>query len=237
LKIAPSSLSRIYEILIDNHGPQGWWPIIDQKSLKSVYHLNAPRSDSDRFEITIGAILTQNIAWKNVEKALANLKRASLLRPTGILEISDDKLAQLIRSTGYYNQKVKKIRSFMEWFASYSNSFKRIALLGPALRDDLLNVKGIGPETADSIMLYALGIKTFVVDAYTRRILSRLGIISGNECYSSIQRLFHEEFSGDIREYNDYHALIVTHAKEFCAKKPLCNNCCLSESCRSRGLF
>jgi endonuclease III related protein len=228
-------IRSVYKRLIAFHGPQGWWPIVNPSTLRSEYHLKAPRNDLDFFEISIGAILTQNIAWKNVDTALAALKNRSILDPHSMQRVRIKTLAEIIRPTGYFNQKAKKIKNFMALYRQYKYDFRELRGTEPSLlRKELLSVNGIGPETADSILLYALNIKTFVVDAYTRRIFTRYGILSGKENYHQIQELFHEQFKGTLREYNEYHALIVAHGKDICKKKPLCDKCCLSGQCEKR---
>lgn len=210
----PLSLNRVYRILYREYGPQRWWP------------------GDTPFEIAIGAILTQNVSWNNVETAIAALKTNRLLAPKALHAMAPAETAPFIRSTGYFNQKAKKIGNFLEWFARYRFSFRRLGAMDlPLLRGELLSVNGIGPETADSILLYALGKKIFVVDAYTRRIFERLGILAGGETYARAQGIFHEKFRGDLREYNEYHALIVRHGKGICRKKPLCGECCLGSYC------
>lgn len=209
-----TSVSAIYRALFARYGPQHWWP-----------------GETD-FEIAIGAILTQNVSWTNVEKAIARLKEEKLLRPRALHRTPDLTIAPLIRPTGYYNQKAKKIRNFLDWFARYGYSFARLrALDTDRLRDELLTVNGIGPETADSILLYALEKKVFVVDAYTLRIFGRIGILRGDEAYDEVQRLFHRRLRGGVCEYNEYHALIVHHGKFVCKKAPLCEECCIARRC------
>ncbi|MGV7930550.1 MAG: endonuclease III domain-containing protein [Spirochaetota bacterium] len=209
-----TSVSAIYRALFARYGPQHWWP-----------------GETD-FEIAIGAILTQNVSWTNVEKAIRRLKDEKLLSPRALHGASGETLAPLIRPTGYYNQKAKKLHNFLDWFARYGYSFARLRALDTAvLRGELLAVNGIGPETADSILLYALGKKVFVVDAYTLRIFGRIGILGGGEGYDEVQRLFHRRFRAGIDEYNEYHALIVNHGKYVCRKTPLCGECCLIRRC------
>lgn len=210
-----ASLNKIFDIFFKSYGRQYWWP------------------GETQFEISIGAILTQNVSWKNVETAIEILKKNKLLSPKRMHGMDAREIAPLIRSTGYFNQKAKKIKNFLEWFAKYNFSFKKLEKRDLAgLRDELLGVNGIGPETADSILLYALSKKIFVVDAYTKRIFTRTGILSGAENYIETQRLFHLNFKGGLREYNEYHALIVKHGKDVCRKNPLCGICVISGHCR-----
>lgn len=186
----------------------------------------------DVFEICVGAILTQNVAWKNAEKALCNLKRARMLDPGLIRGAKLTALGEMIRSAGYYNQKAKKLKHFTAWYRRYGYSHLAIAALGrDRLRSELLAVSGIGPETADSILLYALGMKTFVVDAYTKRMFTRLGLIRLGESYEGVRAMVHDLFPGSAPIYNEFHALIVAHGKDYCAKRPTCATCCLQVGC------
>jgi endonuclease-3 related protein len=227
-------LRSVYKKLLAFHGPQGWWPIINPSTSQSEYHLSAPRNESDFFEIAIGAILTQNIAWNNVNRALISLKARGLLDPQQLRRTGTARLARIIRPTGYYNQKAKKIKNFINWYGCHGYRCRDLSRMDPdGLRKELLNVNGIGPETADSILLYAFNIKIFVVDAYTRRIFTRLGLLAGDPEYQEIQDLFHRQFKGSVREYNEYHALIVAHGKNVCKKKPLCGACCLQDLCQA----
>lgn len=226
------TLNRIYSILLKKYGLQGWWPLISLKRRGSVYSGRPPKNDNELFEICVGAILTQNIAWKNVETALARLKENSLIDPLKMLEFPDNDLASLIKSTGYYNQKVIKLKNFIRWYRDRGYTLKKMLKTEPlALRRDLLNIKGVGPETADSILLYGLRIKIFVVDAYTKRIFSRLGLITPSDTYADIQNLFMKKFKGDTAAYNEFHALIVSHGKDICKSKPRCAECCLEKIC------
>jgi endonuclease III related protein len=231
MKIIPLVYRRLYRF----HGPQGWWPIVNPRTLGSEYHLNAPRHSSDFFEIVIGAILTQNIAWKNVDRAIYELKRHEALDPLSLRKMRIGKLGMLIRPTGYYNQKAKKIKNFLAWYGSYDYDCRTLRHADTeTLRGELLSINGIGPETADSILLYALNKRIFVVDAYTHRIFSRIGLLKGKSGYHDVQELFHGQFRGSVDEYKDYHALIVAHGKDFCRKKPRCEACCLSDICEKR---
>jgi endonuclease III related protein len=228
-------IRTVYKRLFAFHGPQGWWPIINESTLGSEYHLGAPRNGIDFFEISIGAILTQNIAWKNVDTALAALKSLGVLDPLSLRKLKPPSLAKIIRPTGYYNQKAKKIRNFLDFYKRFDYDHRALGRCDMHdLRTELLSVNGIGPETADSILLYALKMKIFVVDAYTRRIFARLGVLTGSESYHEIQDLFHRSFKGSVPEYNEYHALIVAHGKDYCKKKPLCDTCCLASLCEKK---
>ena len=225
-------LDEVYKILLRHYGPQGWWPIINLKESKARYNLKTPRNNKDILEISLGAILTQSISFFNVEKALLNLKRKNLLSAKKIYEIKTSILAELIKPSGYYNQKAEKIKNFIDWFKTYNFSWDTIIKKSLSeLRSELLEIKGIGPETADSILLYGLNKKIFVIDAYTKRIFTRLKIITENNSYEEIQQYFHANFKGSYQSYNEYHALIVEHAKTFCQKKPKCSLCFLSNKC------
>lgn len=229
-------INGIYRILRKSYGKQGWWPIVNPVSGKSEYGISAPRDEYDIFEIAIGAILTQNVAWINVEKALLALKKKRLLEPSKLYKAGHDDIASCIVSSGYYNQKTKKIKNFLSWFREYGFSFEKLMeMKTDKLRGELLGVNGIGPETADSILLYGLRRKIFVVDAYTKRIYSRLGFIDINDSYEEVRNMFQKSTSGGIGRYNEYHALIVVHGKDICKNKPLCGTCCLNTICPSRS--
>jgi endonuclease-3 related protein len=196
---------EIYEALLKRFGPQEWWPM-------------SGRFSPPEWEVEVGAILTQNAAWKNVEKALDNLIREGITRKKDILRVHEKKLAELIIPSGYYNQKARKLRIL----AGFS---------GKPTRESLLSLWGIGPETADSILLYAYGVPEFVVDAYTRRIFTRLGILSGKETYSEVKEVFESRIPADVELYKEFHALIVRLAKENCRTKPECGGCPLEGRC------
>lgn len=203
------SLPGIYDKLYGRFGPQYWWP------------------GNSAFEIIVGAILTQNTAWTNVEKAIYNLKKHRLLSPKKLSRTRPSKIADLIRPSGYYNIKTRRLLNFINYLnAEYGGNLKRMfKLKTPILRKELLEISGIGPETADSILLYAANRPIFVIDAYTRRIFSRHQIIEEDSSYGRIQQLFMSKLSRSVRIYNEYHALIVRTGKEFCRRKPKCGNC------------
>jgi len=231
-------LNTIYKLLFKAYGKQGWWPIADSASGKSKYGVNAPRDEADIFEIVIGAILTQNVAWVNVEKALLSLKKKRMLEPARLYKAKHDAIAQCIISSGYYNQKTKKIKNFLLWFRDYGFSFELLKnMKTDSIRRELLDINGIGPETADSILLYGLRRKIFVIDAYTKRIYSRLGLVKINDSYEEIRTAFEKGFSGGVSKYKEYHALIVVHGKDICKNKPLCGSCCLNGICPSYSRF
>jgi endonuclease-3 related protein len=180
----------------------------------------------------VGAILTQNTAWTNVEKAIANF--GSKLNPAFIAAASHEELAQIIRPSGYYNQKAIKLKALVEWFAGYNYDIAQASAGdGQSLREELLAIKGIGPETADSILLYALNKPFFVVDAYTRRILYRLGY-DAPDTYEGLQQQITASLQIDVYLFNEFHGLIVEHAKRYCQKRPTCAGCPLGVRCQQR---
>jgi endonuclease-3 related protein len=219
------ALLDIYHRLYAAYGPQGWWP------------------GGSPFEVVVGAILTQAAAWTNVEKAIDSLKAAGVLSPRGILETPVDELARLIYPAGYYNAKARKLRAFVEMlFERHGGDLDRLFTLPlPELRRELLATHGIGPETADAVILYAANRPCFVIDAYTRRVFGRLGLApppqadppqaGARDDYGSWQRLFEEALPPDVALFNEYHALIDRHAKALCRKEPLCPQCFLREVC------
>lgn len=190
-------------------GPRRWWP------------------GDTAFEVMVGAVLTQNTNWKNVEKAIANLKKAGVLDPHKLLKISPERLASLIQPAGYFRVKTKRLRNFLKYFCeNYGGDAKRMAKFPAAhVRHELLAVNGVGPETADSILLYALNKPVFVIDAYTKRILMRHGACAEDDGYAELQEFFMDRLSPDAALYNEYHALIVETGKDYCRKKPRCDEC------------
>ena len=211
-------LMAVYQRLHAAYGPQDWWP-----------------GDSV-FEIMVGAVLTQNTAWTNVEKAIANLKAAKALSPATIAAASHRRLAAWLKPSGYFNIKAQRLRAFCEWLIRQGGA-KRIARLPTEiLRAELLLVHGIGPETADDILLYAFNRPVFVIDTYTRRLFQRLGLIQGDEGYETLRKLFETSLTTDALLFNEYHALIVAHAKNVCRPRPRCGACKLGSLCPSREL-
>ena len=202
-------INGFYDALYKRYGPQGWWPA------------------ETELECVLGAILTQNTAWKNVEKALGNLKEKNLISIEKLALIPTSSLANLIRSSGYFNQKAVKIKNFINFIVeNYDGSLEKMFEEdGQKLRDKLLKIKGIGPETADSILLYAARKPVFVVDAYTYRILLRHGLIPEETNYGEMQELFMDLLPEDVKLFNEYHALLVRLGKELCKKSPLCEGC------------
>ena len=216
------SFNEIFKKLLDTYSYQGWWPITDYTGTNPTktgstqgYHpkdYSFPRNSLEQFEIVIGAILTQNTSWPQVEKSIINLKELINLSPYEILELGEEDFKKAIKPSGYFNQKYNYLRNVSEFYISLEDRTPE--------RNDLLSVKGIGPETADSILLYAYGQKEFVVDAYTRRIFSYLGLINEKDSYNKIKKMFEDDFDGDVNDYQEYHALIVEHAKNHYLKKP-----------------
>ena len=181
----------------------------------------------------VGAVLTQNTAWTNVERAIANLKEAGVLSPQAVVEAHPRRLAGWLKPSGYFNVKARRLRAMCRWLIGRGGIRKIARLPTQDLRKALLAVHGIGPETADDILLYAFHRPVFVIDAYTRRIFQRLGVIDGNEDYETLRRVFETTLDSDAQLFNEYHALIVVHGKDICRKRPLCENCCLAERCPS----
>ncbi|MBW2980878.1 endonuclease [Candidatus Woesearchaeota archaeon] len=216
-----NKIHQIYSLLYKSFGKQGWWPTTLENELHPKHHGKAPKNDKERFEIIIGAILTQNTNWKNVEKAIFNLNKNQLLDINKIKKINKKRLASLIKPSGYFNQKAERLKIIADFYSKNKN---------PS-RGELLDVKGIGPETADSILLYALGKTSFVVDAYTKRIFSRLGLCNGNCSYDELQQMFHKNLPKEQKLFNQYHALLVELGKNYCKTKPICKDCPLKRLC------
>jgi endonuclease-3 related protein len=211
---------------MDSYGPQGWWPVMSHKGKNPAmtgnfrgYHpgdYTYPKNSDQKFEICIGAILTQNTAWKNVEKALLNLKSAKVLSAKKMKDLNPDSLKELIRPAGYFNQKAGYLKNFTGFYLSLKGKIPS--------RNEILSCKGIGDETADSMLLYAYSQPEFVVDVYTKRIYSNLGFISKSEKYMVVKKMFESAVKKDIVTYQEYHALIVEHAKRYYSKKPYGSN-------------
>lgn len=204
-------LQQLYDQLWQAFGPQGWWP------------------GETPFEVAVGAILTQNTNWNNVAKAIAALKDLDLLSPQALHDLPEAELALLIRPAGYYNLKARRVKNFLALLQErYQGSMEVMAEDDlEVLQRRLLSVKGIGPETADSILLYALNKPTFVVDAYTFRILSRHGLAPDTYTYEELRRLFMDRLAADLGLYQEYHALLVRLGKELCRPQPRCDSCFL----------
>ncbi len=182
----------------------------------------------------VGAILTQSAAWSNAEKAITNLKAAGALSPQAIRRLPVSELARIIYPCGYYNAKAVKLKALADWLGNhYSDDIGSLSAVDiNNLRQQLLSIHGIGPETADSILLYAAGKPAFVIDAYTRRITSRIGLAPEDNSYNDYQRLFTDNLTADAGLFNEYHALLVKLAKDTCRKTPFCQQCCLNDICR-----
>jgi len=204
-----NKIQQIYNKLYKKFNSQGWWPVISKDN------------KNHQFEISIGAILTQNTSWSNVEKVIKKLDNKKLINKDSIKRLDTEELALLIRSSGYYNQKAKKIKAFINFLDS-NQEISRI---------NLLNVYGLGPETVDSILLYSYNKPYFVIDAYTKRIFSRLKICSKEISYDDIQNIFVSNLEKNAEIYKEYHALIVNLGKNYCKTKPLCESCCLNKIC------
>jgi len=214
-------LNKIYKLLLNQYGKQNWWPTTLEKDIHPTYH-GKKLDDSMRFEIVVGAILTQNTSWKNVEKAIIELNKNKILTINGILKNKVQKLEKTIKSAGYYRQKAERLKIIAKFFKE--NPFSKLKKLQTEkLREILLNIKGIGPETADSILLYAFEKPVFVIDAYTKRMCHYLGICSADLDYNEIQKLFMKNLKPDAKLFNEYHALIVEHSKHCYSKKPYCD--------------
>ena len=213
---------KIYEKLYDLYGPQGWWPLINHDGTNPTktgairgYHpenYDLPTKRNQVYEIIIGAILTQNTSWLSAEMALFNLDELNVIEPEKLLKLDDETLKSAIRCAGFLNQKAVYLREVTEFFIEINGKV-------PA-RKDLLAVKGVGNETADSILLYAYKQPQFVIDAYTKRIFSHLGLVNENIKYIELKNLFESSLPKDVTLYQEYHALIVEHAKRYYSKKP-----------------
>ncbi|MFC1860466.1 endonuclease III domain-containing protein [Chloroflexota bacterium] len=210
------TLLDIYRRLMARYGPQHWWPA------------------EEPFEVMVGALLTQSAAWRNVEKAIDNLKAAEALSPQALRRLGLSEVAALIYPCGYYNAKALKLKSLASWLGNcYDDNLDKL-FIGSTdhLRRQLLSVYGIGEETADSIILYAANQPVFVIDAYTRRTINRIGLAPDSNSYIAYQALFMDNLPADTGLFNKYHALLVCLAKDVCRKRPLCPKCCLNSICR-----
>ena len=209
------NLQAVHDRLLEHYGPQGWWPA------------------DDAFEMMLGAILTQNTNWTNVERAIANLRDAGLLDARSIADCDEVSLARAIRPSGYFNQKGKKLKTLADFYLAHGGEAGIDSL--PDARRALLELHGIGPETADSILLYALRRPVFVIDAYTRRIFARLGATPPDASYDALQHYFQSRLPRSAPLFNEYHALIVMHAKQHCRPRPACSGCPLQQECAYPG--
>lgn len=206
-------LLQVFALLSDKYGQMNWWPA------------------DTRDEMIIGSILTQNTSWSNVEKAILNLKDAGLCDLGAIADIKDiNILANLIKPSGYYNIKANRLMTVAIELSK--EIYRNPDFSDTDFREKLLNINGIGPETADSILLYGYHRPFFVIDTYTKRLFSRLGFVDEKQSYAFFQNFFMSALPKDVQLYNDYHALIVIHCKDFCKKKPLCADCCVQKLCK-----
>lgn len=224
-------LMFVYKKLYSHFGPQYWWPVTLEGEITPKYHKNIILSEKQKLEVIFGAILAQNTNWKNAEKAITELSRNDLIDVKKILKIKNEKLAAIIKSSGYHSQKAKKLKNFCGFLVKNYNGklnslFKNNI---QKLRIELLSINGIGPETADSIILYAAKKPIFVVDAYTKRIFSRIGFHENN--YDEFQELFQNNLPKSEKLFNEYHALIVQLGKNICRKLPLCDKCPINSYC------
>lgn len=218
VRLPPRRLRAVYARLLARHGPQHWWP-----------------GDSP-FEIMVGAVLTQNTAWINVERAIANLIVNDALDPATLLAVDVDRLAEWLRPSGYFNVKARRLRNFCRWYRDGGEYAVLMQQDTATLRQALLTINGVGPETADDILLYALERPVFVIDAYTRRLFTRLGLIEGGEGYETLRHACERALGPDVALFNEYHALIVVHAKYHCRVRPQCGDCCLRRLCPGKQL-
>ncbi len=210
-------IQQVYQRLHQHYGAQGWWPA------------------DDAFEVMVGAILTQNTAWTNVEKAIDSLKQQGMLNAEALAHCELAHLAESIRSSGYYNQKAQRLKGFSQWFLQQGGLAGLQRLDQDELRRALLQIKGIGNETADDMLLYACERPSFVIDTYTRRLFSRLALLQEKAAYPELQQAFHQALDHDVALFQQYHALIVSHAKQHCRKRPSCEACPLADLCHYHG--
>jgi endonuclease III related protein len=209
---------ELFDALLKRYGPLHWWPA------------------ETPFEVCVGAILTQNTNWSNVEKAMENLKREGLLSAEALWELDQDRLAELIRPSGFFNVKSARLKDFLGWLlGGYGSLDAMFSGDWRVLREELLAVRGIGHETCDCILLYAGGKPSFVVDAYTRRLFSRLGLVRETDGYEEVRSLFMNALPADSALFNEYHALIVEHCKRHCRKRAVCDGCPLQGLCRHQS--
>ena len=212
--ILNKKLSEVYRKLYHRYGPQNWWP------------------GDGPFEVIIGAILTQSVSWRNVEKAISNLKAEQVLSPHALRKIDNETLGELIKPSLYFNNKALKIKAFLCYSEKYDDNLPcMFAQSTEVLRSELLSIYGIGEETADDILLYAAKKPIFVIDSYTRRIFQRLHLAPHLQTYTAYQDLFHSGLRPNSDMYGEYHALIDQHGAEICRKNPICNQCCLINLC------
>ena len=214
------TLTEVYAKLLSHHGPQEWWPA------------------ESRFEVIVGAVLVQSTAWRNAERAIANLIDAEAMSPSAIRELDVAELESLIRPSGFFRIKARRLRALCVWLGERFGDDLKLMDRRPTseLRNGLLSVNGVGAETADDILLYALDRPQFVVDAFTRRVFHRLGLCQEDSDYHALQRLFHNGLPRDPHLFNEYHALIVRHGNTICMRTPACGGCPLLFGCPRVGV-
>ena len=230
-------IKKIYDRLFSHFGPQNWWPVTLENEITPKYHKKIKLNSKQKLEICFGAILTQNTNWKNVEKAIIQLNKNNLININKIIRVNNKKLAEIIKSSGYHNQKAIKLKNFCLFLMNnYNRNIEKLFSNSiTKLRSELLSVNGIGPETADSIILYAAKKPIFVIDAYTKRIMNRIGFKENS--YDELQNLFMNSLKKDEKLFNEYHALLVELGKNVCKKKPLCSQCPISNMCNYCNTF
>jgi len=212
-QVNPPTLNAVYRLLYNAYGPQHWWPA------------------ESPFEVMVGAILTQNTAWTNVEKAIDNLVARDRLDAARIIATRRDHLANWLRPSGYFNVKAERLKLFCRWYLD-AGGFESLSRMDTTqLRQQLLSLSGVGAETADDMLLFAFERPVFVIDAYTRRLFARLRLFDGDESYESLRSAIESVLGPDVELYNEYHALIVHHAKEVCRVRPRCSSCVLRACC------
>ena len=216
VKPTRKTLTTVFDALYGSYGPQHWWP------------------GETPFEIMVGAVLTQNTAWTNVEKAIANLVAHDRLDADRIVAARKDQLANWLRPSGYFNVKAERLKNFCCWYLDAGGYKCLSGLETDEWRQSLLSVNGVGPEPADDILLYAVGRPVFVIDAYTRRLFSRLGLFAGDEPYDVMRLAIEKALGPDTGLFNEYHALVVRHAKQVCRPRPDCDACVLRARCPAR---
>ena len=226
-------LMEIYQLLHDKFGPQHWWPIMsyDGRETRDENQETKIENPEARMEIITGAILTQNTSWTNVEKAIKNLKSTQNLSVEKLNSLDISQLALLIKSAGYYNIKAKRLKNFINWlFENYDGNLNNLESLDTdSFRNELLSIKGIGRETADSILLYAYNRPIFVIDAYTARITVRHELVEPGADYEQLRDFFESNLTQDVKLYNEFHALLVRLGNEFCKPKAKCFDCPLEK--------
>ena len=229
----------LYDRLYEHFGPQGWWPTTPSGETRPRYYPGEGArtlSSREQWEIVVGAILTQNTAWRNVEQALHALCSRRVLDLAALSTLDRAALTALIRPAGYFNQKAQRLQNIAHYILEhYGDTAALLERPLESLRPELLALNGVGPETADSILLYAAQYPSFVVDSYTRRICARLGLVDESIGYTELQKRFVQALPADPVLFNEYHALLVKHATTYCKARPLCTSCCLHQQCPHPG--